>query len=193
VWINGAFGVGKTITALELQRRLPDSFVYDPESAGFFIRKNSPKSFSKGDFQDIPLWRKMNFEMLMFLSKSYDGVIIVPMTLVDKLYYDEIITKLINNGIEVKHFILYASKETITKRLKKRSMGRTQAFAVQSIDRCLHSFDTVIKEIRIITDGKSIDDVVNEIAEKSNITLTRDTRSRLRKRFDRFVLNVRRV
>ncbi|MCL2362493.1 MAG: AAA family ATPase [Defluviitaleaceae bacterium] len=164
LWINGAFGVGKTTTAFELQRRIPNSFVYDPENAGYFIRKNSPVSFSKGDFQDIPLWRKINFEMLMLLSTQYKGVIIVPMTLVSKLYYDEIVTNLINNGIEVRHFILYASRETIINRLNKRCKGRSEAFAMQSIERCFHFFDTCIKEIKITTDNKNIDDVISEIA-----------------------------
>lgn len=64
IWINGAFGSGKTTTAYELHRRLDNSFVYDPENVGYFIRKNSPESFSKGDFQDIELWRKMNYELI---------------------------------------------------------------------------------------------------------------------------------
>ena len=42
VWLNGAFGAGKTQTAYELRRRLPGSYVYDPENAGFFIRDNLP-------------------------------------------------------------------------------------------------------------------------------------------------------
>ena len=39
IWLNGAFGVGKTQTAHELHRRLPDSFIYDPEQAGYFMRE----------------------------------------------------------------------------------------------------------------------------------------------------------
>ena len=35
VWINGAFGAGKTLTAGEIHRRLPDSVVYDPEDVGY--------------------------------------------------------------------------------------------------------------------------------------------------------------
>ena len=43
LWINGAFGSGKTTTAYELHRRLkPLSYVYDPENVGYFLRKNEP-------------------------------------------------------------------------------------------------------------------------------------------------------
>ncbi len=44
IWINGAFGSGKTQTAYELHRRLDGSYVYDPENAGYFIRKNLPSA-----------------------------------------------------------------------------------------------------------------------------------------------------
>jgi len=185
LWINGAFGAGKTSAAYELHRRLPNAFVYDPENAGYFIRKNSPESFSRGDFQDIPLWRKMNYEMLKLLKSQYDGIIIVPMTIVNKNYYDEIITKLISDGEAVKHFILYASKDTIVKRLKSRSIGRPDSFAVQAIDRCLKAFDTDITEIKIMTDDKSVDDVVTEIAQACNLNLTRGRRSGIRKFYDK--------
>ncbi|MEI3604813.1 hypothetical protein SPD48_03840 [Pseudogracilibacillus sp. SE30717A] len=43
IWVNGAFGSGKTQTAYELHRRISNSFVYDPEIIGFFIGKNIPK------------------------------------------------------------------------------------------------------------------------------------------------------
>jgi len=52
LWINGAFGAGKTTTVKKLRKLLANSFLYDPEEAGFFIRKNAPKSFLQGDFQD---------------------------------------------------------------------------------------------------------------------------------------------
>ena len=68
LWINGAFSAGMTTTAYEILRRIPHSFIYDPENIGYFIRKNAPTTFRKDDFQDIPLWRTMNFEMLKMLS-----------------------------------------------------------------------------------------------------------------------------
>lgn len=187
LWINGAFGSGKTTAAFELHRRIENSFVYDPENVGYFIRKNVPPKFKEGDFQDITLWREMNYKMLKLISSEYDGIIIAPMTLVNPEYYDEIINRLIDDGIEVKHFILYASRETIIKRLKIRSfrgIGR-ESFAVNSIDRCIHSFDNYIKDIKIMTDDKKIDDVVEEIAQKSNINLLPDNRSKIKKFFDR--------
>ena len=56
VWINGAFGAGKTQTAFELHRRLPDSHVADPELIGYGIHRMLPPA-ARNDFQDRPQWR----------------------------------------------------------------------------------------------------------------------------------------
>ena len=54
VWINGAFGAGKTQTAFELARRLADAHVADPELLGFALRWTLPPA-AHGDFQDLAL------------------------------------------------------------------------------------------------------------------------------------------
>lgn len=61
IWINGAFGSGKTTCAYELNRRLPDSFVYDPENIGYFIRENIPKKLHELDFQNHEQWWGFNY------------------------------------------------------------------------------------------------------------------------------------
>ncbi len=37
IWINGAFGAGKTALAEELHRRLPDAVLYNPEDVGLDV------------------------------------------------------------------------------------------------------------------------------------------------------------
>ncbi len=91
IWINGAFGAGKTTAAYELHRRLPGSFVFDPEEAGFYIRARLPKSLRGSDFQDFPMWRSINREMLAYLAAKHAGPIIVPMTVVNEDYMDELV------------------------------------------------------------------------------------------------------
>jgi len=165
IWINGAFGSGKSTAANRLHKSLTGSFIYDPEEAGFFIRNNTPKSFSMGDFQDIPLWREINYKMLTALNESHDGVIIVPMTLINPLYYEEIIGRLTAEGVDIRHFILYLDKSTLINRLRKRAWGfmRKEKFALDSIDRCIHSFNNHIMESKIMAYSKSADDIALEI------------------------------
>lgn len=178
LWLNGAFGAGKTAAAFELHRRLPDSFVYDPEEVGFFLRKNVPVDCCKEDFQDMPLWRIFNYQILKELHKTYGGTVIVPMTLVDPRYFQEIVQRLADEGIPVVHVILYASRETILKRLKKRSLGqlRRESFAVESISRCLAFFDGQATGIRIETDQLTVEQVVECVASEAGLPLQPERR-----------------
>jgi cytidylate kinase len=188
IWINGAFGAGKTTTAFELHRRLPNSFVYDPENVGYFIRRNAPDSFSKGDFQDFSLWRETNYKMLKMISEQYSGTVIVPMTLVDPEYFNEIVGCLRKGGVDIRHFILWASRETILKRLRKRlsSLRGGDTFAKKSIDRCLYSFENYVTEGKINTDNMSVDIIVEEIALQCGISLSKELRPRFLRTIQRY-------
>lgn len=173
LWINGAFGVGKTTVAYELSRRLPDAWVFDPEAFGFCLFECLPENCREKDFQDLPLWRETNRKMLEILDHEYRGVVIVPMTLVVPEYWDEIIGRLRREGSDVRHYILDAGRETLTARLKKRALGRLkrEAFALDSMEKCLTAFDTVITEEKISTDHRCIDEVAEEIAARAGLTL----------------------
>lgn len=191
VWINGAFGSGKTQAAYELQRRIPNSYVYDPENTGFFIAKNIPLSISENDFQDYPMWRKFNCDMLDYISKHYAGHLIVPMTITNRQYYEEIIAYL-SEKYDIKHIILYAEKKTLLRRLASRLEGR-QSWAAQQIDRCIRAFDEDITEYKIYTDNLNVDQVVEQIAAICAITLTADSRNNFRKHVDRFLIKCRHI
>lgn len=192
IWLNGAFGSGKTTCAFELNRRLSNSFVYDPENIGYFILNNTPKNIQKPDFQDYGQWRVFNYEMLKYIATEYSGIIIVPMTINNHQYYEEIIQRLIDEGIIIKHYILYANKEIILKRLNKR-LERGETWTKSQIDWCIEAFDTEITEEKIITDNKSIDYVVEEIAKRSGVTLLPDNRTFLKKEIDRAITLIRHI
>ncbi len=188
VWLNGAFGAGKTTVAYELHRRLEHSFVYDPENAGFFLRKNMPPECCTDDFQDMVLWRSFNYYILKEIHTAYGGTVIVPMTLVESAYYEEIVQRLLAEEIPVCHIILCARRETILKRLRKRSLGRLskENFAVEAIDRCLAFFNGPAEGIRIETDGMSVEQIVEKIGEVCGLSLLPDTRSGIGREADRF-------
>jgi len=185
IWLNGAFGSGKTTCAFELHRRLPDSFVYDPENIGYFIRKNTPREMHKPDFQDHEEWRAFNLAMLRRIYGEYPGTIIVPMTINNPDYYNEIIRKLISEGTVLKHIILNASRETLIKRLNKR-IERGETWARAQIDKCIYAFTHDITGEKIITDNRSVDSIIEEIAQKCGLTLLNDKRGHLRKLIDRY-------
>lgn len=180
IWLNGAYGVGKTTCASELSRRLVSSFVYDPENAGYFIRRNIPKELQKDNFQDHKQWRDFNYEMLKYISSEYTGTIIVPMAIINRQYYEEIIQRLTDDGILVKHYILTAEKSTIQKRLNSR-FSRGTAWAKLQTDRCMDAFNQDITDEKIMTDHRDINSVVEEIAARSKLSLLPDNRYYIKK------------
>ena len=122
VWINGPFGVGKTATAFELHRRLPGSAVCDPGHVGFGMRRMLPAAL-RGNFQDIPARRHSVLELLGRTQAEYDRTVIVPMTVVNPGYFQQIVGGLRDDGFEVRHFALLAEPATVVRRLRGRSLG----------------------------------------------------------------------
>ncbi|WP_239615743.1 AAA family ATPase [Cohnella mopanensis] len=192
IWINGAFGSGKTQTAAELHRRVVNSFVYDPENAGFFIRKNIPSPIRHDDFQDDPLWREFNYSMIRRLDREYEGVTIVPMTVVNPLYFEEIVGRLRAEGVTIHHFALCASKETIRKRLRSRGEGRG-SWAFRQVDRCNEGLSAEAFKHHVDTENKTVSDNVELIASLCGIELLPDNRGKARKAVDRWVTQVKQI
>lgn len=122
VWINGAFGAGKTSAARELIELIPNSTLFDPEVIGGGLRDLlPPKRLAEvSDFQDLPLWRRLVVDTAAALLAEVGGVLVVPMTLLRQDYRDEIFGGLASRRIAVRHVVL-APGETI---LRERIAGR---------------------------------------------------------------------
>ncbi|MFJ8114229.1 NUDIX domain-containing protein [Streptomyces sp. NPDC096132] len=122
VWINGAFGAGKTTTARELIDLIPNSTLFDPEVIGGALpHLLPPKRLAEvGDFQDLPIWRRLVIDTAAALLGEVGGTLVVPMTLLRQEYRDEIFGGLAARRIPVRH-VLLAPAETI---LRGRIAGR---------------------------------------------------------------------
>lgn len=189
IWINGPFGVGKTQVSHELCRRIPNSFIYDPENIGYIIRKNYPIELYKNDFQDYKIWRKINRDILEDLNREYNGIIIIPMTIYNYDYLSEI-TDIEN--IEIKHITLLASKENILKRLNKRLEGKN-SWAWDKLDICLENLKKEEFNEHINTDELSIYEVVDKIEEKLDLKLEVDNRNSFKKFLDRIYTQIKHI
>ncbi|MFE9609693.1 NUDIX domain-containing protein [Streptomyces sp. NPDC006012] len=122
VWINGAFGAGKTATARELIDLIPNSTLFDPEViGGALAHLLPPKRLAEvGDFQDLPIWRRLVIDTAAAMLADLGGTLVVPMTLLRQEYRDEIFGGLAARRIAVRHLLL-APAETI---LRSRIAGR---------------------------------------------------------------------
>ncbi|QBJ94807.1 ATP-binding protein [Rhodococcus sp. ABRD24] len=199
IWINGAFGAGKTQTAFELNRRVPHSHIADPELIGFAVHKMLPAS-ERGDFQDRPQWRSAVVATLADAVAAHDGPVIVPMTLVNPEYFDEIMTGLSAENVDVKHFSLTASAETLRHRLRTRSgywlgraAGRDETWAMQQITRCVAALGTDRFTEHVDTDDRTIDEVVEDIAARAGLLLTQPRLTATRYRLRRAVVGIRHI
>lgn len=174
VWINGAFGGGKTHTAYELVRRTDGTVLVDPEVIGFGLQRSLPGPL-RVDFQEMPSWRSGVIELLDRVERSdrYRATV-VPMTLVDPEVVAQIHGGLAERGHEIRHVALIASRATIRRRLRLRAAGitRWETWAMSQLDRCLDALAEMDVH-RIDNDTARLDDVVERVAEHADLPLTR--------------------
>ncbi|WOX22918.1 AAA family ATPase [Streptomyces solicathayae] len=189
LWINGPFGGGKTQTAHELLRRLPGSAICDPEHIGFGLHRTLPRGLNE-DFQDLVAWRQGVYEVLDLALRRHEGPLLVPMTLVEPAYFEEVVGRLrAAHGPErVRHFALLAERETVLKRLTERGLGRGlkwESFAVRRLDHCLERLNGPEFGDHIRTDRLTVPQVADRIAGAAGLRLAPNTYGPLRHRLRR--------
>jgi AAA domain len=196
LWINGPFGGGKTATAYELNRRLPGSVVCSPERVGFGMRRMLPAEL-RGNFQDLPVWRHSVLELLRLILSGYDdGPVIVPMTLADPGYFDEIVGQLRADGFAVHHFALLAEPETVRRRLRARSLGTESgrgSWATRGLDERLHRLAEPRFAEHIHTDQLTVAQVADAVARAAGLAITPSTDGPLRALLRRYATTVRHI
>ncbi|MGW7266130.1 NUDIX hydrolase [Streptomyces sp. NPDC054842] len=124
VWINGAFGAGKTTTARELIDLIPNSTLFDPEVIGGTLTHLLPakRLAEVGDFQDLPIWRRLVVDTAAAMLADLGGVLVVPMTLLRQEYRDEIFGGLASRRISVRHVLLAPAETILRERIAKREV-----------------------------------------------------------------------
>jgi chloramphenicol 3-O-phosphotransferase len=136
IWINGSFSAGKTTVADLVVAQIPGAFLLDPEWIGYVLRDRLvPPSENPVDFQDLALWRAFTRDAVISAAEQSESVIVVPMTVARSDYFDEIIGA-IRKRVELAHFTLMASRETILSREAARA-DETGDWAAKTVDRIL--------------------------------------------------------
>jgi 8-oxo-dGTP pyrophosphatase MutT (NUDIX family)/predicted kinase len=123
LWLNGAFGAGKSSTARELADLMPASTLYDPGPAGRSLLKALPASRreSVADFPELPSWRRLVVETAAALLAEAGGTLLVPMALLNQDHRDEIFGALAARRIPVRHVLLHAEETILRDRIKRRA------------------------------------------------------------------------
>ena len=161
MWLNGAFGAGKTTLAEELHRRLPDALPFDPEYIGFVLRQWVP--VPSGDFQDLPLWRSLTAEFAVGLDREYGRHVITPMTLVNAGYRSEIFDRVAAAGVPLLHVFLDVDPAELRRRISTQVLqpddpqadASAQAFRLAAVDRCVAARSTLSPDTLVLRADRS--------------------------------------
>jgi hypothetical protein len=128
LFLNGAFGIGKTTVARGLVRRLPGAVLFDPEWIGIALQR-----FRRvDDFQDLPSWRRLTILGLR-LMRMFRRNVIVPMAFSNEDYLREIRDGVSRFEPHVLHVCLVAPFDVVHARLKKRG---AEEWAVRRAREC---------------------------------------------------------
>lgn len=152
LWLNGPFGVGKTVTARALAERMTDARIVDPERIGYLIRRTLWRGV---DYQDVAAWRRLTRCAVTLASRR--GPVVVPMTVLRRDVFEEL-----THGARV--FALVASPETMARRIAGGDEARR--WRSQHLDRGLAAFATAELGEPVPTDGRTPEEVADAIMER---------------------------
>lgn len=164
VFINGAFGVGKTTVAERLAERIPNSLLFDAEMAGYYLRAVVAPVEKPDDFQHLPMWRTLTVTTAQWLQERYGRTLIMPMTIWRAAYFDEVIGGLRAFEPDLRHFCLTATEETLTGRLRGRGDSpEVLAWCLEQARHCLPAFQSPLFAEQIATDDQAPDALVDRM------------------------------
>ncbi|MHC5227291.1 AAA family ATPase [Enterococcus sp. LJL99] len=166
IWINGAYGAGKTTIAEILNKKITGSFLYDPENLGDFFRHNLPKSIQKMDFQYYSEWIEWNFYIIEKIYTEYDGDIIIPMTIYEEPAYDLLINRLKNSELSFLHVQLEVDKTEVIARIQERNEELIQ-WAESKLDQIITNFKKIPREDKISNMSISPNEVADLIIKRA--------------------------
>ena len=100
--------------------------------------------------------------MLKDISIKHDGDIVVPMTLVKKESYNDIIKKLKDDNIKIGYLFLDGYYQTIHDRILKRGESE-ESWCMQNVKMCIETQNNDLNAIHINTVNRTPEKIVKEI------------------------------
>lgn len=161
IWINGAFGAGKTSVGRRIAALRTGTQLFDPEQIGFLLRRVLPNAGVE-DFQDLPTWRELTVRLVTEAAAA--GPVVVPMTLANPAYFDEIVGGLRRGGMDLRHFTLTASAEALRRRLRRRlDWPASKRWALARVEPCVAALADLRFAIHLDAERRTIAEIAGEI------------------------------
>ena len=117
LWLNGAFGVGKTTTARAIHLAEPGWRLFDPETVGYTLMANLGDE-QVHDFQAIAAWRSQVPQAASGLVLHTGADLIAPQTVLVEPYWIELTGGLAALGIETFHVLLDCDETALRARIR---------------------------------------------------------------------------
>lgn len=163
VWLNGAFGAGKTTTAHRLPALVPGSRLFDPETVGYMLGPNLADR-PVSDFQDWPPWRPLVTATAIELARYTSQHLIAPQTVLVRDYLEEIFTGLRAAGLAVFHVLLDAGEDVLRRRIEGSAEAQAWRLAHLAGYRAARPWLTEAADLVVDTGVLAPGEVANRIA-----------------------------
>ncbi len=124
LWLNGAFGVGKTTIAEAIRKRAPAWRLFDPEHVGLLVAMNLA-GVEFADFQDLPPWRSLVPLIASEISDFTGDDLLVVQTVLVRDYWKEIQAGFGNRNQEVVHVLLDVPAMVLEARIRDDDVERS--------------------------------------------------------------------
>lgn len=126
VWLNGAFGVGKTTTASAIVERTDGLRLFDPEWVGYMLRANLG-DVAHEDFQALAPWRSLVPQVAHEIADFTGSDLIAVQTVLVESYWAELASGFERLHIEVCHVLLDCDDAVLRDRIAADEADRSAA------------------------------------------------------------------
>ena len=116
LWLNGAFGVGKSTTAIHIAAGDPSWHLFDPEWVGYMLRANL-HGFETEDFQDLPSWRTLVPKVAHEVASHTGRDLLAVQTVLRADYWRQLRAGMSAHGLGVLHVVLDAGEAALRQRI----------------------------------------------------------------------------
>lgn len=131
--------------------------IFDPEEIGSLVRKIAATQTE--DFQDMAIWRRLVADAIVALQAYEDCDLVVPMTMLEPKYRQEVFGVLVNSRLTLCHYVLHVEEAELRRRIHADDIfpddtDRSLAVRQWRLDHVGSYFDQLLQ---LSTEAKIID------------------------------------
>lgn len=123
IWLNGTFGAGKTTTARQLVRALPEVRLFDPEYVGYMVAEHL-RDHEFTDFQQLEPWRILVPTVMAEVTRFTGQGLVAPQTVLVSAYWRELRQRFMDYSLDVFHVVLHVDPDVLEARIQADQVER---------------------------------------------------------------------